>query len=79
MFFCNYKKKMKNIYFIGMVTFSVKNMHIKYVKNTGNTRWTNGCATKKYGKIDEKILGRLYKKRCIIMESVDIDNKALLC
>jgi hypothetical protein len=75
----NFKNKIIPSAVSFMVTFSVKNMHIKYVKNTGNTRWTNGCATKKYGKIDEKILGRLYKKKGIIMESVDIDNKALLC
>ncbi len=79
MLFSKYIKIRKKLDFIGMVTLPGKSVYRKYVKNIGNSRRTNGCATWKYGKIDEKILDRLYKNTSAIMENVDIDNKALVC
>ena len=79
MLFSKYIRIWKKLGFIGMVTLPGKSLHRKYVKNIGNTRWTIGCAAQKYGKIDEKILDRLYKNISAIMENVDIDNKALVC
>ncbi len=79
MLFSKYIKIWEKLDFISMVTLPEKSVHKKCVKNSGNPRRTIGCAEKKYGKIDEKILGRLYKNKGAIIESVDIDNKAMVC
>ncbi len=61
-----------------MVTFSEEIIHRKYIRNIGKTEWITGCAKRKYGQIDEKILGRIYKNHKKKLESVDINNKGIL-